>query len=140
MSGVIALSLDDLEGHLVDPPIVDMLHFEPSIHSFVITFVPNEHVSRDSKEVVAVPRQTPEGERIALRLRLLTQRLAAGRKIERITHGGGGDFTFALEGGQTFRLSDDQLDSDTTLWTIMQLQDIAQAAEIAFRLASLHAA
>jgi hypothetical protein len=140
MSRVIEIPLDDVRGHLVEPPIIDSLTVMPDRQSYAILLVPDPHTSAAEKVAITVSTQTPEGRRITGRLDELAARLGGKRPIARIVHGGGGDFVFHFTDGASVSLADDGVDAGTTLWTYTRVQDLAIAAEIAFRLAHSSAA
>lgn len=135
MCRTIHLSLDDLRGHLVEPPIVDVLHVDSSSGSFVVSFVPHDTVSPAQTETVVIGRDTPEGRRVAARLQQLRQLLGRG-SVSRIVHGGGGNFTFHFDRQAPIELADEALSVDQTLQATDALRDLGQAAEIAFVIAS----
>jgi hypothetical protein len=135
MGQVLQIPLDDMEGHIVDPPIVDFLHFEPQADAYVVTFVPSESTSHNPTEVVVIKREGPTAtdfQRISLRLEELKKGLGQSSPIARLSHAGGGNFTLHFADGHTLELADASLSPAQTLWGVMHLQDIAQAAEIAF--------
>src|SRR3954462_8728881 len=82
---------------LVEPPIVDSLRADLTRNEWVITFIPEDSVSRREKEQVAIGFSTPEGRRIQLRINRLNKLL--GGQIERLSHAGDGSFTFHLRDG-----------------------------------------
>jgi hypothetical protein len=140
MSQMLELSLEDSRRHLIEPPIVDQLYYEPAREAYIVTFVPSEYCSRAATELVAVTNTEalrPDFDRIAARLDQLAARLTEGRPIARLVHAGGGDFTLHDDRGRAFHLSDPTFDSLTTFDACHAIQDIGQAAETAFRLHAL---
>lgn len=133
MSEPIEIPLDvDADGHLVDPPIVDMLYAEPATRSFVISFVPEDAVSRKPTEGVEIDVDSEFGDRIRDWLAMLGQFLGFDGAVEKIVHAGGGDFTFHGPTGRTRRLSDADGSSPLTFEAYRALQDIGQTAQIAY--------
>jgi len=51
MSNPIEIDLDSSD-RLVDPPIVDLVYLEPLTDHFVITFIPQDAVSKNATESV----------------------------------------------------------------------------------------
>ena len=140
MTRLLELSLDDSQGHLVEPPMIDQLYYEPEVGGYVITFVPSEYCSQASTETVTVRDMSPfkqDFRRVRARLDQLTDLLTAGDPIARLVHAGGGDFTFHMQGGDVRQLSDERFDSLTTFDASHALQDLAQVAETAFRIHAL---
>src|SRR5438105_3962989 len=89
----------------IERPIVDTLVSDPPRRAWVISFVPDESVSRQEKEQTVIPINSADGRRIQLRVDRLGKLL--GHQVERIFHGGGGNFTFHLSGGAFYEISED---------------------------------
>jgi len=140
MCRMIEIALDDLRGHLVEPPVVDTLTALGEDGPFSVLLVPDPRTAAAEKVTVTIDAATPEGRRIAVRLKELAARLCAGDRLTRLTHAGGGDFVFHFAGEHHVSLSDARLSSADTLWAYTRTQDIAVAAEIAYRLAHSTAA
>ena len=104
MSDAIEFPMESDGGHLVDPPIVDSLQYDPARAEWVISFVPEESVSSREKELVVVPSSSAEGRRVALRVGRLSKLL--GYTIIRIIHGGDGNFVFFTDSNRRIALAD----------------------------------
>jgi hypothetical protein len=140
MSQVIELTLDDPRRHLVEPPIVDHLYYEPAQDAYIITFVPSPYCSADATALVSVRNVAPlmpDFKRIGARLDQLAASLTGGRPIARIVHAGGGDFTFHDTAGQSVSLSDTSFDAMTTFDAYHAMEELGQVAETAYRLHAL---
>jgi len=130
MSDVIDVPLDS-ESPLVDPPIVDDLYLNADLDEYIITFIPDDCVSRNEKETVAIPHDSEDGRRVELRLSELSRIL--GTSVIRLFHAGGGDFGFFLSDGKQRHLSDPVGSSEASQEIYVQLQDLGMIAQIAFR-------
>ncbi len=130
MSESVELPLGE-KGHLVDPPIVDHLHYDAPGQRYLVTFIPDDNVSHNEKEVVVIAKRSSDGKRVSLRLRQLSTLF--GKTVESFVHGGGGDFSFGFSDNSTARLSDGGLDPATTAQAYIELQDLGMIAQIAFR-------
>ncbi len=119
-------------GHLVNPPIIDSLHRESGRRLWVVCVIPQESVSSKEKEQVIIPFDSIEGQRIGLRMKCLENLL--GSQIDRIFHGGGGNFSFISSEGKTVDLADPRHDVGVSVKAYDELIDIAMAAQIAFLL------
>lgn len=123
----------DIEGeHLVDPPIVDSLAIDERHNVWVVSFIPEEHVSGREKELTSIPVSSPDGRRISLRV----VRLAALLKmpgISRVLHGGDGNFVFFGTDGSRRELAEPHGRVDLSVKAYIELDDIAMTAQIAFR-------
>src|SRR5258706_9553393 len=106
MSGPLEINLEN--GHLVEPPIIDSLHRESARKLWVVSFIPEESVSSHEKEQIVIPFESTEGQRITLRMKRLARLF--GRQIDRIFHGGGGNFSFVPSRGKTVDLGDPRHD------------------------------
>jgi len=144
MSQSVNVDLDDLEGRLVQPPIIDMLHLKRSPVGYVVGFVPSELVSSEPKETVVIDQRgatAAEFELIQGRLSEIARHLGLPRvRIDRVTHAGGAHFTVHFRGGKSRCLSDAAIDSDRALRVIGLLQSIAQVCETAYYHAARQAA
>ena len=120
------------DAHLVEPPIIDLMRWDPHQRSFVITFVPQDKVSAHPTEVVDVHVDGVEGRAIDACLRNLAPALGLVSPISRIVHAGGGDFTFHATDGAVVELSDAGLTSQVTTRVYDLLQRISHDAEHAF--------
>src|ERR1043165_3388015 len=90
----------------VDTPIVDYLYSEAEQALFVVTFVPDAAISEEPKEVASIPFSDVGGRQVAARLKDIAQVAGFASDIVRVTHRGGGDFTFQLSTDETIPLSD----------------------------------
>lgn len=122
--------LDD-EDQWCNLPIVDMLHTNAERAEFVLTFIPDDMTSRNEKEMVAVPQDSLDGRRIAMRLAELGK--IVGGAIDRIYHAGGADFGFYLKDATQVEMSDDARTKTFRKSAIPHLHDIAMIGQIAFR-------
>jgi hypothetical protein len=125
---------------LVEPPIVDALRVDRERDAYVVTFVPSDDLSAEPKLVVMIPSNSVEGRQIETWLGEFQRLLKAGGAVERIVHGGGGDFTLSLADGTTRQLSDPDLDNATTQRIYDGLQYVSQAAENAYRIVRINLA
>lgn len=117
--------------HNIEPPIIDLLRREQK--AYVVTFVPSDEVSQAEKEVVAVPRSDVEGRQITPCLQKIGELLTGSRSgIDRIVHGGGGDFTFHFENHKPISLTDPGLDSAKVMRVYDLLRRISASVEVAF--------
>lgn len=128
--------MDDLdEEYDAQLPIVDLLHFEKDIDSYVITFVPSDEVSREQKEMVVIRKNTADGRHITVWLAELSKLIGGGRTIDLISHSGGDAFSFRFTDGKTHELQDLQLSKDVANQRAFdRLQYLALVAETAFRI------
>lgn len=124
--------------HLVDSPIVDALRVDRERDAFVVTFIPSDDLTDEPKLVVTIPACSAEGRQIQVWLGELRDLLATGAPVERIVHGGGGDFTLAFADGTTRQLSDPDLDGAMTQRIYDGLQYVSQAAENAYRIVQIN--
>lgn len=125
----IDIDLDD-PGRLIDLPIVDALYFDKPHNAWAVTFLPEDSVSSREKEIVTIAANSADGQRIALRLRRVSN--AIGFPIERLIHSGGGNFTFAAVDGRTRELADGNGSADLAMRIYVELADISMTAQIAF--------
>jgi hypothetical protein len=130
----------------VNLPLIDMLHYEPAIDSFSVTFVPRDEVSDEEKESLVIPARTTDGRQINSWLTklfeaLLALGLVAGAedRIAMIAHGGGDRFTVKLSGGGRFELPAQPRSSAAELRAYNALQCLAMISEAAFRIELLSA-
>ena len=125
-----ALDISVENGHLVEPPIIDSLHREAARRLWVVSFIPERSVSSHEKEQVVIEFDSSEGRRISLRMKRLAKLF--GRQINRIFHGGGGNFSFVPTRGKSVDLADTQHDVGFSVKAYGELTDIAMTAQIAF--------
>ncbi|HEX4125313.1 MAG TPA: hypothetical protein VHY37_11350 [Tepidisphaeraceae bacterium] len=125
----IEMPLDD-DDPLAEPPLVDSLHYEREADGFSITFVPSNSV--DATQTVFVPRDSPEGAQVSAYLYRIQQLI--GNRIERVVHSGGGNYSLKLASGDVLRLSDGVPDEQWAQEVFDRLKQIADVAEIAFRI------
>ena len=128
MSDSLDINLEN--GHLVEPPIIDSLHRESARKLWVVSFIPEETASSHEKEQVVIPFDANEGQRITLRMKRLAKLF--GRQIDRIFHGGGGNFSFVPSRGKALDLGDPRHDIGLSVKAYGELTDIAMTAQIAF--------
>src|SRR6266542_2646333 len=103
MSDAIPLDLSG-SGHLVEPPIVDLLAYEPQLQAFVAEFVPEPVFSDEQKESVYIQNESGAARRIRELMAELVEVCGLGAPIRRIAHGGGGNFSIYLEDGSALEL------------------------------------
>src|SRR5437588_6704309 len=125
-----SLDINIENGHLVEPPIIDSLHRESARKLWVVSFIPEETASSNEKEQVVIPFDSNEGQRITLRMKRLAKLF--GRQIDRIFHGGGGNFSFVPSRGKAVDLGDPRHDIGLSVKAYGELTDIAMTAQIAF--------
>ena len=121
--------------HIVDPPIVDHLYVEPQNHRFVVTFIPEDVVSKECKEIVEIDPGSDDGRRVTLWLDQLGKLLGFAGPVQKLFHSGGGDFGFYGPGGAEASLSDSKLGPAVSQQAYVALQDLGQTAQVAFLLA-----
>ena len=129
MSDPIDLPLDEHD-RLADPPLVDSLHYERDADGFSITFVPS--IGEDPTRSIFVPRDSVEGRLVATYLYRIQQLI--GNRVEKVVHGGGGNYTLRLSTGQTLRLSDEASNESWAPEVFDRLKQVAAAAEAAFNI------
>jgi hypothetical protein len=132
MSRAVHISLDELRGRLVDPPIVDHAHYERSLGAFVVTLVASEAYGEPAPVVVRVAEASPEGRIIRDRVDHLRATLSLGADVARIVHQGAGNFTLWGTDGRAHELADDRFPAAATVDASFDLQSIARAAETAY--------
>lgn len=120
------------DAHVVEPPIIDLMRWDPQQRCLVITLVPQDRVSPHPTEVVDVSADTVEGRAIAACLDDLATKLGLASSITKVVHAGGGDFTFHAASGEVIELSGAGLTSQITAQVYDLLQRISQDAEHAF--------
>ena len=133
MTAPIDLPLHD-DGRLSEPPLVDSLHYERDADGFSITFVPS--VGEDPTRFVFVARDSAEGRQVAAYLYRVQQLI--GERVDRVVHGGGGNYSLRLAGGESLQLSDEAPGEQWVPEVFDRLKQIAAVAEVAFNI--LHAA
>src|SRR5438045_349836 len=104
MPHTIPLHLDD-EDRLFEPPLVDVLYYDESANEYVITFIPSDDASGEATEVVRVGVSAPDFSRVESLYRRIQDSVGAGRRLVRIVHGGGGNFTFHIDTGAVTELA-----------------------------------
>jgi hypothetical protein len=133
MTTPIDLPLDD-DDRLVEPPLVDSLHYERDADGFSITFVPS--VGDDPTRFVFVARDSAEGRQVAAYLYRVQQLI--GDRVEMVVHGGGGNYTLRLASGESLQMSDKAPAEQWVPEVFDRLKQIAAVAEVAFSI--LHTA
>ncbi|HSI35289.1 MAG: hypothetical protein ACAI43_21240 [Phycisphaerae bacterium] len=129
MSDPIDLPIDS-EDRLYDPPLVDCAYRDPQRRGFAITFVPSDDVSSAATEFVLVPDPSPEFTQIEALWAHVAQLLNPSAALDRVVHGGGGDYSILLTDRSRLNLAD----SDNAAEISDRLKRIADLAEIAFRI------
>lgn len=110
------------QGHLVVPPIIDFLYFEPDMHAYVAEFVPDQHISSERTEAVYIPQESDDGRRICEFMQTIARLLSSDVPVARIFHKGGGNFGFYLNDNT----SRDLLDAPNSL-VPQQIYEVLQA-------------
>jgi hypothetical protein len=137
MSEVTDIPPDDATGiaaHRVDPPIIDLLYYEPAERAYIITFIPEEAVSRERTESVQIPETSPDGRRIGTWLEELGRVLGLPGPVRKLFHRGGGDFGFYGPADSEACLPKTPASESASQQVCVALQDLAQAAQTAFLL------
>ncbi len=129
MSDAIERPMDGETAHSVEPPIVDFCYFDSDRQCYVITFVPEERISRNQKETVLIAASSEDGRRVEVRIAALSRLM--GIQIHRVFHAGGEDFGFYATDGRELHLADSS--AAVALNAYVQLQDIGMISQIAFR-------
>jgi hypothetical protein len=124
MSDPIDLPIDD-DDRLAALPLVDSLHYERGADGFAITFVPS--VGEDATRSVFIPRDSTEGRRVTTCFYRIQELI--GDRVERVVHGGGGDYTLRLANGEFRRLCDEALDAHWASEAFDRLKQIADESE-----------
>lgn len=113
----------------VDPPIVDFLYLNSESGSYMITFIPEDCVSQQEKEIVAIPENSVDGRRVKVLLSQIEKVL--GGNINRLSHVGDGDYGFVFTDGRQKQLSDaggSAADSQEIYTWLIELGKTAQNA------------
>lgn len=143
MSDPIQIDLSD-PGHLVDPPILDFLAYDPDLRAFVAEFVPDPQLSKARKESVFLHDGDSRGgaQRVRDGLAELSRALAANSPVVRIAHAGGGDFDFYTNSDTHITLRNSPSpDATFEVYNILQLLSLeAQLEFLAQRRAGTRAA
>lgn len=134
MPDPLEIRLDDDGSHIVDPPIVDMLCHDVDKKAYFISLVPSEDLSTSPTESVTVGQDSVDGQQIQAWLGEISSLLCKGKPIQRLVHGGGGDFTFHFQGGTCYDLSDERFDQEITQRVYDGLQAMAMSAENVLRM------
>jgi hypothetical protein len=116
------------DDRLAEPPLLDSLHYEAEPDGFSIIFVPS--MGEDATRSVFVPRDSTEGRRISALLYRIEPLI--GDRLQKVVHGGGGDYSLRLAGGKLVRLSDEAPNGHWAPEVFDRLKQIANAAELAF--------
>jgi len=121
--------------HIVDPPIVDLLHVDDEQGAFVVTFVPSDDLSNELKLVVRIPADSVEGREIQTWLSEFSE-LFSAEPVRKIVHSGGGEFAFTFGLDDVHTLS--TLNNNVVQRVYDGLQYLSQAAENAYRIVRLN--
>jgi len=138
MAEAIEIAVDEEDGHVVEPPIIDSLHKDKGRRTWNILFVPEESVSSHEKEHVTIAFSSTDGRRIQTRMDRLEKLF--GKPIDRIYHGGGGHFTLHFQRSKRTANSRSGNEPATSFRAYVELTDIAMTAQIAFLSSRLAAA
>lgn len=114
----------------VDPPIIDFLYMNEESGSYMITFIPEDRVSQQEKEFVAVPANSVDGRRVKVLLHQIEKVL--GGNISRLSHAGDGDFGFVFTDGRQIQLSDAGGSAANSQEIFIWLQGLGMTAQTAF--------
>ena len=98
----------DLSGsdRMVEPPVVDFLAHDPQLRAYVAEFVPDPHVSRESKESVFARDETATARRIGELLSELSTLLGTASPVVKLAHAGRDSFDFYTAQGDVLHLPD----------------------------------
>ena len=124
--------------HIVDPPIVDLLRFDDKRDAFVVTIIPSDDIGDEPKLTITIPAGSVEGRQTQVWMKEFQKLLGTSAAVERIVHGGGGDFTFVFADGTRRQLSDPSLDSGITHRVYDGLTYVSLAAENADRIVRIN--
>src|SRR5438270_2626711 len=97
MSEAIDIPLDDdadEAGPRIEAPVIDLLYYEPEERAYVVTFVPEQAVSRENTESVQIPEGSPDGRRFGTWLEELGRALNLPGPLRKLFHRGGDGFGF----------------------------------------------
>jgi len=123
-----------IAGPRVDLPIIDLLYYEPEERAYVVTFIPEQAVSRERTESVQIPEGSLDGRRIETWLGELGRVLGLPGPVRKFFHRGGGDFGFYGPGDSEASLPQAHPTNPSSQQVYVALQDLAQAAQTAFLL------
>jgi hypothetical protein len=132
MSDPIDLPLD-ADDRLADPPLLDLFREDADEGVYVATFVPSDDLSPEPTLSVRVDKESVEGRRIGASLDGISE--ICGSRLTLASHLGGGNYTIRLTDGRTASL--DTFDNSLELFD--RLKQIAQDAEMCYRISILHA-
>jgi hypothetical protein len=121
-------------GDRMAPPIIDLLYYEPAERAYIITFIPEEAVSRERTESVQISATSADGRRIGTWLEELGRVLGLPGSVRKLFHRGGGDFGFYGPGDSEASLPQAHPSAPASQPVYVALQDLAQAAQTAFLL------
>lgn len=124
MADPIDTSLED-DDRLAEPPLVDSLHYERDADGFSITFIPS--IGEDNTRSVFVARDSVDGRQVSAYVYRIQQLI--GNRLEKVVHGGGGNYTLRLANGEILRISDEALDEQWAPEVFNRLKQIAEVAE-----------
>src|SRR5947209_3146070 len=113
-------------------PIVDFFRHDTARNAYVVTFIPEDHVSGSEKETAEIPKGTREAKRLEIQFEALGRLLRSRRKLESISHRGGNEFTLVFAGGRALSFPDAKLDPLISAGVYRCLQDIATTAQVTF--------
>lgn len=118
----------------VDPPVIDLLYYEPEERAYIITFIPEEAVSRERTESAQIAESSPDGRRIGTWLGELGRVLGLPGPVRKLFHRGDGEFGFYGPGDSESSLPQAHPSDSSLQQAFVALQDLAQAAQTAFLL------
>jgi hypothetical protein len=118
----------------VDPPVIDLLYYEPEERAYIITFIPEEAVSRERTESVQIAESSPDGRRIGTWLEELGRVLGLPGTVRKLFHRGDCEFGFYGPGDSESSLPQAHSSALDSQSVYVALQDLAQAAQTAFLL------
>lgn len=117
--------------HVVDPPIIDFLCYEPELKSLIAEFVPDPVFSDQRKESVYLYDGTSSARRVFELLSELTSLCGASSPIVKAAHAGGGNFSFYSADGSLLELRG-SLSPRQTMDLYAVLQTLAQEIQLEF--------
>lgn len=130
MARKLLFTLEDLDGVLVQTPLIDAVDAEGA--SIYVGFVPSDMVSAAEKETIIVPRQSAQGRQIVRSLGRITRLLGVRGPLRRLVHGGGAQYTFHFPAGRHASLDSPRVSAGAIIPILGELRQLAQMAEEAF--------
>ncbi len=130
MSNPIEIDLSE-QGHLVEPPIVDFLAYDPDLQALVAEFVPDPALSNQRKESIYLRDGSDSARRVRELLIVLAEVCELTTPVTRLAHAGAGNFSIYTLDGKLFELHETQSPAQTMDAYII-LQTLSQEIEFEF--------